>query len=647
MPGRDIRAGGAYVEFSLRRKNLERSLREVGNRIKQFGSQIRQIGASLSAIGAAITAPFAGAIATYAKVGDSLEKMSRRTGIAVESLSELEFAAQQNGSSLGTLERGIRTSQRAIVDLGRGLSTQVFAFDQLGLTYQDLDRLSPEQQFTLIADRVGQIEDPTKRAAVAMQIFGRSGQELIPLLSQGAAGIEAFRQEARDAGIVISNETAKGAAAFLDSLNKIKLQVKAAAVAVGAALAPAITKLFQSFTTVGRSIIDFVKENRSLVVIVASTGAAILVLGTALIGLGTAVGLAGFALTSLVGLISALLSPLGLLVVGIGGAAAALLTFTDTGSKAIQFLRDQFGGLLDTATQAFAGIRNALEGGDLQLAAEILWTSLRLIFFEGAQDLIQKGIELKAGVLKAITELTIGAIGLGSELFSRLQNVWTNIAAGAKKAFANLSGDIAETFNLIRLQASKAGNAVRSALDPDFDASGANQDAERLFVDRQNRAQAQRKKAIDEITAEQKARLEQIKADGEARKTAIQEALDAELAAIDQGKKAEATRLRERIKNLRAEQAELLKQADAIAKNTAVADDPTDLGPSDGDRDFRAREIARVAGITSSFDIRSLSNTSRDDQEAKRLRNVQEKALKAIETISRKLPSSFTGFTIS
>lgn len=647
MAGREIRAGGAFVEFSLRRKNLERGLREVGQRIRQFGAKIRQIGASLSAIGGTITAPFVAAIAVFTKVGDSLDKMNQRTGISVESLSQLGFAAQQNGASLGTLERGIKTSQRAIVDLSRGLTTQVFAFEQLGLQYKDLENLSPEQQFKLIADRLSRVEDPTKKAAVAMQIFGRAGQELIPLLNQGAAGIEAYMKRADELGLTVTPEMAKAAAKLTDTLGILKTQVLAVAFNIGAALAPTITKVAKSFFSIGKTVIDFVKEQKSLIFTVASIGAAILGLGGALIGLGTAVGLAGFALTSLAGLIGALLSPIGLAIVGIVGLGAALLKFTDAGSKALDFLRDKFGGLLDTATASLSGIRKAIEGGDIQLAAQILWTSLQLIFFEGTQELIAKGIELKASFLKSITELTIGAISLASELYSRLQNVWTNISAGAQKVFANLRSDVAETFNLIRLQASKAGNAVAEALDPEFDAAGANQEAEALFVQRQKSAQDTRKKAIDEITAEQRKRLEAIEAEGKAREAAIASALADELAAINAGKKAEASRLRERIENLKKEQSALLRQADVIAASQPGANnDPTDLGPSGGDN-FRAREIARVAGITSSFSIRSLDNTSQSEQEAKRLRGVQERALKSIQNIDRKLSGDFAGFNIT
>ena len=222
MAARDVRAGGAYVEFSLRRKDLERSLREVGSRLRKFGGQVRKIGAALTAAGAAIEAPFAASLAIFQKYGDALDKTSRRTGVAVESLSELRFAAEQSGSNLETFEKGLKTAQRSIYDLGRGLSTQTDAFAELGLTFKDLDGLSPEDQFTLIADRVSQIEDPSKRAALSMVLLGRAGQQLVPLLAGGEKSIADLRKQARDLGLTIDTDAAQSAAAFGDAINALK-----------------------------------------------------------------------------------------------------------------------------------------------------------------------------------------------------------------------------------------------------------------------------------------------------------------------------------------------------------------------------------------------------------------------------------------
>src|SRR5690606_9206364 len=135
---------------------------------------VRQVGLRLVAAGAAAAAPIAAMVGLFVRAGDELEKMAERTGLSVEALSELKVAAEQSGTDLDTLEKGVRTLQRTINDAERGLSTANNALADLGLTAADLRALSPEEQFKLVAERLSQIDDPAKRAALAMQILGRA-----------------------------------------------------------------------------------------------------------------------------------------------------------------------------------------------------------------------------------------------------------------------------------------------------------------------------------------------------------------------------------------------------------------------------------------------------------------------------------------
>jgi len=90
-----------------------------------------------------------------------------------------------------------RVPSAAVWRTARRLSTAVDALEDLGLTFKDLDGLSPEQQFKLLADRISQVEDPTRKAAIAMSLFGRTGTNLLPMFAAGAKGIEALQKEGR------------------------------------------------------------------------------------------------------------------------------------------------------------------------------------------------------------------------------------------------------------------------------------------------------------------------------------------------------------------------------------------------------------------------------------------------------------------
>ena len=117
----------------------------------------------------------------------------------------------------------------------------VSALDKLGIKLSDLQGLSPDQQFKVFADAISKIEDPMLRMNAAMSVFGKAAGELLPLLSQGASGIDAMQAEAKRLGFALSDDTAAAAAASADAIDNLTLAVKAAAVRFGAVFAPAIT----------------------------------------------------------------------------------------------------------------------------------------------------------------------------------------------------------------------------------------------------------------------------------------------------------------------------------------------------------------------------------------------------------------------
>ena len=271
-----IRAGRAFVELFADDTQLLRGLRAAEKKLRAFGASISRFGRQMVTIGSAMLTPLVAASKAFAAMGDSIGKMSKRTGFSAEALSELSFAAQQSGTDIGAFENGVRRMQRTITDAGQGLKSASDALGMLGLSYSQIARLSPEAQFKLIADRLSQIKNPTTRAAMAMQIFGRSGTAMLPMLDQGAAGIEALQAEARALGLTMSSEDAKAAEDFTDALGRLWKVVKMTTFQVGAALAPALQELSGWVTKVIVTFNEWLKNNRQVVVMVAKVAASVI-----------------------------------------------------------------------------------------------------------------------------------------------------------------------------------------------------------------------------------------------------------------------------------------------------------------------------------------------------------------------------------
>jgi len=286
MPGgSDIRAGRAYVELGIRNQ-MDAALRRAERQLKTFGATLSHIGSGMMIGGAAILTPLLAAVKSYSAMGDELMKMSQRTGFSVEALSELKFAADQSGISLTDLDTAIRKMNSTVDDAGRGLKTAQDALSALGLSLDTVMALSPEQRFLTIADAISRIEDPGTRAAVAVDMFGRSGTAMLPMLADGAAGVQQLREQAQRLGLTMSTEAAAAAVEFQDTLSALQASAMMVFVEIGAALAGPLQNFALWVQDFVPRVRDWIKEHRDLVVGLLKFGAVLGGVGLAVFALG-------------------------------------------------------------------------------------------------------------------------------------------------------------------------------------------------------------------------------------------------------------------------------------------------------------------------------------------------------------------------
>jgi len=442
--GRDIEAGKAFVKLYTDNSALVRGLQRAQRRLKAFGAGVAGLGAKVMAAGAMITTPLLASVKVFSSLGDKFDKMSHRTGMGTEALSELAFAAEQSGSDVETLEKTLSRMQRSLYDAGRGLATPNDALKDIGLSIKALEGLSPEQQFAAIAEGISKIADPTKQAGVAMSLLGQSGRKLIPLMKGGAAGIAQLRKEARDLGLSISGEQAAAAAELTDAWNRVKKAVTATVFTIGSALAPMITKTLGLVKTYAVKLSDWVKQNKQLVVTIFKVGVAVTLAGAALVGIGGAIIGFGVVLGSLATVVSAvgtalgvvgtvlgaLLSPIGLAVAAVAGLAGYFLYASGAAGKAASWIGQKFSELAAFAREPFGGIADALASGNITLAANVLWTSLQVAWQKGVATLKGYWLDLKFATAKIFTETWYGVQAIFVETIAKLKTICTEFTTG-------------------------------------------------------------------------------------------------------------------------------------------------------------------------------------------------------------------------
>lgn len=223
-----------------------KALDDVEQKSGRMGGAVGKAGLALAGLGATAGLAAVGGIAksimSFTEAGDALDEMSSRTGFSVESLSELKYAAELSGGSLEGFEKSTLKMAKVITAAEDGAQGAKDSLKELGVTTKDLKGLKPEDQFALLASKLADVDDDTRKAAIATEIFGKSGTALLPMLEEGGAGLEEMRQKARDLGVVMSGEDAKSAAQFADMIDNAKAKVTGFMFAVAREAIPVLQK---------------------------------------------------------------------------------------------------------------------------------------------------------------------------------------------------------------------------------------------------------------------------------------------------------------------------------------------------------------------------------------------------------------------
>jgi len=438
-----IRAGRAFVELFADDTKLARGLRAAEKRLQGWGKNVAKIGGVIMGMGLAVLTPLSLAVKTFADFGDSIAKASDRTGVAIETLSEYAYAAGQSGANLEIFEGSLRKMQKFLVEGAKGGEASIETLRRLGLTIQDLNGLTPDQQFERIADRLAKIESPALRAALAMEVFGKTGTTLLPLIKDGAKGIQALREEARRLGLTISEDDARAAEVLGDRWADLGKIWKATKVSIGAALAPALTDLLKEMIGLALTASQWIKQNRELFVLLAKGGVIVLALGAGILALGAALIAAGAAAGGFLALLAAVkatlvalgafvafaasfATPAVLMVGAIGAMTGAFVAFGLKASGAMQGFGAVFKGV-------FSGVMDALLSGNMELAFGTMLGGLQLAAMK-AELQFREMLGLKTGATKAmVMGLEAGVNGLRAVAKAEADAFRNKVFGGAAK----------------------------------------------------------------------------------------------------------------------------------------------------------------------------------------------------------------------
>ena len=378
--------GTIRIATSIDIKNLQSQLDQMKSDIKKTSEDSKKDLSQIAAQFAAVAASAAllvkavksvgDAFGNYAEATDRVDKMSQSLGLTRETFQELDYAFKQNGASLDNFGMGMKSLQELTAKAATGATT---AFDKLGVSIKDSSGNIKSQDEILkeTLSAFNKMEQGVDKSTLATDVFGRSAQELMPVLNQTAGSIDELRGRAHDLGVVMSDETVNAGVELGDTVSDLKSAISGL---VNGAIAP----FSKSLTNAVNEITSFIKwlnggsaSASALKAVIVTVTVAVLGLVAAFIVIPAAVS----AITAAVNILTAAVAanPIGAILVGVTALTAGiavLVTGMSDGTKSAKQLssatdklkqseseyksiQDQLNSTMSTATQMEKDLLNA------------------------------------------------------------------------------------------------------------------------------------------------------------------------------------------------------------------------------------------------------------------------------------------------
>ena len=262
-------------------KKAEAAYRSFGSVAKQQLQVVSQKSAELAQKTRRLSAAAAGALTAIggiaykaAQNADDLNTMAKQTGFTTAELQKMQYASERIDVSMDTITG-------AAARMTKQLGSNEDKFASLGVATRDVNGnfRSTSDIFYDTVTALGKIQNETERDTIAMDIFGRSANELAGVIDDGGAALKEFGQEAEDAGLIMSQDTLDSLNQVNDEIDRLKAQGAASLAKAGAAaltaLQPVLEKVINGISKILEYIASLSPETMKIILIVLAVIAAI------------------------------------------------------------------------------------------------------------------------------------------------------------------------------------------------------------------------------------------------------------------------------------------------------------------------------------------------------------------------------------
>lgn len=385
--------------------------------------------AAVAAVGAATAAAVAAGFNMSKSAGayaDNLLTLSQQTGVSTDSLQKWTYASNFVDTSVDSMTGSMTRMIRAMGDAAGGSKSAQEKFKELHVAYKNLDGSlrDSEDVFWDCIEALGKIEDPTERDAVAMELFGKSAQELNPLIEAGRQELERLGEEGKNLGVVFSDEALAAMGSFDDSIQRATATAEGMRNAIGLTLIPIFQPLIDKATSAMSTVATALQDGLQPGELKEITGILIKLAQDALESVGQT--LAG-ALPLVGGTLNSIIDTL---ITNLPGAVDLILP------QALLLLQTVVDGVtqnVDPLMQLAGSIAGSLGGFLIENAPTIGGTALTLLM-SLVDGITEQLPTLVPGAVSMITQLAGSVLEAIPELAGKAPEIISGLLAGLETA---------------------------------------------------------------------------------------------------------------------------------------------------------------------------------------------------------------------
>ncbi len=265
---------GLTIDIDAKSDKFNRQAKNFRSKTKGMGRDIDKMGGKASSLGKKLAAAFSvAALSIFTKklasatnsaldFVDTIGKNADRIGISTTKLQQYVFAADLAGVSQEILTKALKKMNDNLGDAALNGGATARALSQLGVAIQE--GAAPADNFENIVRALAGIEDQTKKAALANDVFGRAGAELLTLIGKVPGGLDDAIVKFDDFGLAVNDGLIENSEDAKDSLALLTRQISAIKINTLLAFATAINSVATAVAGLGKTVSEFASDKRNL-----------------------------------------------------------------------------------------------------------------------------------------------------------------------------------------------------------------------------------------------------------------------------------------------------------------------------------------------------------------------------------------------